>query len=90
MSKMVFLALQSNDETRPIVQAIEEDNPHANVVHMPAMVKIDAAQRLCVKRSTVEGHLGRRWDVQELHVNLISISGNVDETDDEFVIGWFN
>ncbi|KVS75518.1 monooxygenase [Burkholderia multivorans] len=90
MSKMVFLALQSNDETRPIVQAIEADNPHANVVHMPAMVKIDAAQRLSVKRATVEEHLGRKWDVQELHVNLISISGNVDETDDEFVIGWFN
>lgn len=90
MTSMVFLALQANDDTRPIIQAIEQDNPHAIVTRMPAMVKIDAAKRLCVQRATVEEHLGRPWDVQELHVNLISISGNIEETDDAFVLGWFN
>jgi phenol hydroxylase P2 protein len=48
------------------------------------MVKIDAPGRLVIRRSSVEERLGRPWDVQELHLNLISLSGNIDETDEEF------
>jgi phenol hydroxylase P2 protein len=35
----VFIAFQTNDETRPIVEAITHDNPHARVETMPAMVR---------------------------------------------------
>jgi len=80
----VFIALQANDDTRPIVEAIGSDNPHAAISDYPAMVKIDAPGRIVIKRSSVEERLGRAWDVQELHLNLISLSGNIDETDDEF------
>lgn len=88
MNANVFLALQANDETRPIVDAVERDNPNAKVSHMPALIRIDAPGRLVVNRETVEQNLGRAWDVQEIHLNLISISGNVDETEDHFAIGW--
>jgi phenol hydroxylase P2 protein len=80
----VFIALQANDDTRPIIEAIGSDNPHARVSDYPAMVKIDAPGRLVIRRSSVEERLGRAWDVQELHLNLISLSGNIDETDEEF------
>ena len=80
----VFIALQANDDTRPIIEAIGSDNPHARVNAYPAMVKIDAPGRLVIRRSSVEERLGRPWDVQELHLNLISLSGNIDETDEEF------
>jgi len=89
-TRPVFLALQANDETRSIISAITADNPHASVAHFPAMVKIDAPGHLVVRRASVEDHLGRDWDVQELHVNLISLSGNIDETDDEFRLQWRN
>lgn len=84
----VFLALQTNDETRTLIEAIRRDNPHAVVNEQPAMVKIDAPGRLVVKRATVEELTGMEWDLQSLHVNLISLSGNLDETEDELVLAW--
>ena len=84
----VFIALQANEDTRPIVEALTRDNPHAVVHHYPAMVKIDAPMRLVLKRATVEDIVGMDWDLQLFNLNLISLSGNVDETDDELVLEW--
>jgi phenol hydroxylase P2 protein len=84
----VFIAFQANDDTRPIVEAIGCDNPNANIVRYPAMVKIDAPGRLVVRRVSIEERVGREYDLRELHVNLISLSGNIDESDDEFVLHW--
>jgi len=84
----VFIALQTNDDTVPTIEAIEQDNPHATVNYMPAMVKIDAPGRLVVKRATVEELLGNEWDLQSINLNLISLSGHVEETDDELILHW--
>lgn len=84
----VFLALQTNDDTRPVIEAIERDNPQAKVNHLPAMVKIDAPGRLVVRRSTVEEITGGDWDLRSINLNLISLSGNVEETDDEMILHW--
>jgi hypothetical protein len=37
---------------------------------------------------TVEEKMGRDFDLQELHINLISLTGHVDETDDELTLSW--
>ncbi|NVK43566.1 MAG: MmoB/DmpM family protein [Oceanospirillaceae bacterium] len=87
MSK-VYLALQDNDLSRYIVEAIEEDNPSVTVNYQPAMIRIENEGRLVVRRETVEEKLGRDWDVQELHLNLITLGGNVDEDDDELSLSW--
>jgi len=84
----VFIALQLNDLTRSLVEAIVADNPHATVVDYPAMVKIEALGRLVIRRESVEALIGRDWDIQELHLSLISLSGSIDETDDEFCLHW--
>ena len=84
----VFIALQANNDTQPIVEAILADNPHAVANEYPAMVKIDAPGYLVVRRATVEEHLGRSFDLREVHINLISLSGEIDETDDEFTLQW--
>lgn len=84
----VFLALQTNEDTRPIIEAIERDNPLAVVNRFPAMVKIDAPGRLVVRRETVEEIMGMKWDLQSFHVNLVSLSGNIDETEDELILEW--
>jgi len=86
----VFIAFQANEESRPIVEAILEDNPHAVAKHEPAMVKIDAEKQLVLKRETVEEKIGRPFDLQEIHVNLITISGHIDEDDDRFILSWKN
>ena len=88
MADSVFIAFQTNDDTRPIIEAIGDDNPKAVINRMPAMVKIDCPGRLVVRRESIEERIGRPFDLRELQVNLISLSGNIDESDDEFVLHW--
>lgn len=84
----VFIALQANEETRPIIEAIEIDNPNAVVNRQPAMVKIDAPNRLVIRKETIEEQIGRPFDLQELHINLITLGGNVDEDDETLTLSW--
>ena len=84
----VFIALQTNEDTRPIIEAIEIDNTHAIVHPQPAMVKIDAEGTLVIRKSTIEEQIGRDFDLQELHINLISLTGNVIEDDDTLTLSW--
>lgn len=87
MSK-VYLALQDNDDSRYIVEAIIEDNPEATVINQPAMIRIESTGELVVRRSTVEEKIGRDWDMQELHLSLITLGGNVDEDEDRLHLSW--
>lgn len=84
----VFIALQTNEETRAVIEAIEIDNPDAVVLREPAMVKINAENRLEINRETIEEQIGREYDLQEMQINLISLSGNVEEDEDSFVLTW--
>lgn len=84
----VFLALQTNDDSRSLVEAILADNPHAVLDEQPAMVKINAEGKLVVKRESIEALIGRPYNLQEMQINLITLSGHVDETDDEFTLCW--
>ena len=84
----VFIAFQKNEESRSIVDAILADNPEAVVNEQPAMVKVDVPGRMVIRRSTIEDQIGRPFDLQELQVNLITLSGHIDESDDEFVLSW--
>lgn len=83
-----FIAFQKNDDSRCIVEAILDDNPNAMVDDQPSMVKIDVPNRLVIKRETVSEKMGREFDLQELQLHLITISGNLDETDEEFTLTW--
>jgi phenol hydroxylase P2 protein len=62
--------------------------PELVLTDYPAMVKIEALGRLVIRRASVEERIGRDWDLQELHLSLISLSGSIDETDDEFCLHW--
>ncbi len=84
----VFIALQANYDTLPIIEAIAHDNPHATVVEYPAMVRIDAPGRLVVSRQSIEERIGREFDLREVQLNIISLGGTVDETEDEFTLFW--
>lgn len=86
----VFIAFQANEETRPIVEAILQDNPDAQAESQPAMVRITAEDELTIRRETIEDLIGRAFDLQELHINLVTLSGHVDEDDDQLVLSWKN
>ena len=88
MSSKVYLALQDNDTSRYIVEAIEQDNPEVVVIHQPAMIRMECEGQLVVKKATVEEKMGQSWDVQVLHLNLVTIGGNVDEDDEQLTLSW--
>jgi phenol/toluene 2-monooxygenase (NADH) P2/A2 len=84
----VFIAFATNDETRSIVEAILADNPQATLDEQPAMVRVISPDRLTIRRETVEERMGRTFDLQELHLHLITLTGNIDESDEEFTLAW--
>ena len=84
----VFIAFQDNEESRPVIEAILADNPEATAVHSPGLVKIDAPGRLVIRRATIEEIVGRSFDLQQIQVNLVTLSGHVDEDDDELSLSW--
>jgi len=85
----VFIAFQANQESRYIVEAIVEDNPGAIVDEQPAMVKVDVPQKMVIKRETIAEKMGRDdFELQEMHMHLITLSGHVDEDDEQFVLEW--
>lgn len=88
MMSKVFLALQDVDESRPIIEAIEKDNPEAEVDYQPAMVRITAEGKLVVNRETVSDLIGSDWDPQDIQLVMISFGGHLDEDDDHFKIYW--
>lgn len=87
MSK-VYLALQDNDTSRYIIEAIEEDNPEASVKYMPAMIRVENEGSLVVRAETVSEKLGQDWDIQSLQLNMITLGGNVEEDDETFTLKW--
>ena len=84
----VFLALQDVDEARPVIAAIQQDNPQVEVDQQPAMVRLTAPGRLAVNKSTVEEITGTEWDPQDIQLILVSFGGHVDEDDDHFTVYW--
>lgn len=84
----VFIAFQKNEDSRAIIDAILADNPTAIVSDQPAMVKIDVPHRMVIRKSSIEAEMGREFDLQEMQIHLITLSGNIDETDDEFTLAW--
>lgn len=84
----VFIAFQDNEESRVVVDAILADNEQAEAVYSPGLVKIDAPSRLLIRRERIEELTGRPYDLQQIQINLVTLSGNVDESDDEFSLSW--
>jgi phenol hydroxylase P2 protein len=87
--RQVGVDLQDSEESRALVEAIEQDNPDAVLRRMPGLVKIQAPGQLVIKRETVEQRMGREWETHEFQVSIVSYSGNIAEwDDDEIVIKW--
>ncbi|MDI1246026.1 MAG: MmoB/DmpM family protein [Rhodoferax sp.] len=86
----VFIAFQDNEDSRPIIEAILADNAAAQATYPTGLVKIDAPDRLVIRRETIEELVGRSFDLQQIHVNLVTLSGRIDEDDDQLSLSWSN
>ncbi len=88
MSRNVSITLQNSQDGFAIAEAILADNPQAIRHDFPAMTKIDCPGRIEIRAESVSERIGRDWDPQEIHLNVISLSGSIDEDDDVFAIFW--
>jgi len=89
MSKnKVFIILQDTEDARPFVDAFESENPEANIEYLPGIIRIEAYGKLGITQEVVSEKAGRDVDMQELHLVLVSLSGNVDEDDGYFSVAW--
>lgn len=84
----VFIAFQANEESRPVIDAIVADNPLAVLSHPTGLVKVNVPDRLTIRRETIEALIGRAYDLQQIHVNLVTLSGHIDEDDDQLTLSW--
>ena len=88
-ARLVGVDLQDSEDTRALVDAIEDDNPEANLIRMPGIVKIQTPGQLVINRETVEERMGREWETHEFQVAIVSYSGNIAEwDDDQIIIKW--
>lgn len=84
----VFIAFQDNEDSRPIIEAILADNAAAQASYPTGLVKINAPDRLVIRRASIESLTGRAFDLQQIQVNLVTLSGRIDEDDDQFSLSW--
>lgn len=82
----VFMIFQDTADARPFIDAFEQENPDASLDYQPGLVRIDAMGELAITQEVVSEIAGRDVDLQELHLTLISLSGNIDEDDEYFKI----
>ena len=80
----VFMIFQDTADARPFIEALTQENPAATVIHQPGLVRFEAMGELGMTREVVAELAGRDVDLQELHLTLISLSGNIAEDDDYF------
>ncbi|MEB4590190.1 MmoB/DmpM family protein [Candidatus Thiothrix sp. Deng01] len=82
----VFVIFQNTAEAQPFISAFEQENPQATLDYQPGMVRIEGLGELGITRDVVAEQAGRDVDLQEMHLTLVSLSGNIDEDDDYFRI----
>jgi phenol hydroxylase P2 protein len=87
---IALLILQDTDDGRAIVRAIQKDNPGVKVTNKPAMIQVEREKEIVINAETVQDELGRDWDVEEMQLELVSIGGQIYETDDEIKVYWDN
>ncbi len=87
--RQVGVDLQDSEDTHGLVDAIEADNPGAEVVHMPGLIRVTMPGELVIRRDSVAGQLGRDWETHEFQLNIVSYFGTIaDWDDDKIVIKW--
>lgn len=80
--------LQDTETNRPVIEGIIEDNPNAEVMNMPGLVRIRTEGALRVSKETVEKHVGGEWDPEDIQLAIVSMAGNLDIEEDYIEIAW--
>jgi toluene monooxygenase system protein D len=85
--RLVGPVLRMSDLIPGIIAAIEDDNPDSDieVTDRGAYVRIAGPPPLIVRRSSIETHLGRPFQMRELEGLLSAFAGRIDNGTDEII-----
>jgi len=88
-NNLVGPVLRMSDDIDGIISAIREDNPdkEIEVTDQGAYVRIQAENRLELKKATVEKSLYRDYEMRELETILSAFAGRLETTTESFV--WY-
>ena len=81
--------LRSGEVALAAIDAIHEDNPDKEIVvnDHGGYIRVEAQGGLVLRKETMEKCLGRPFSIQEIEVDLISFSGQIELTDDH--VRWY-
>ena len=85
--RMVGPVLRMSDDIGPVLAAIEDDNPDADidVVDQGAYVRIQTTGRLRLTRESAQRRLGQRFELRQLEASMSAFSGRIHTSTDEIV-----
>jgi toluene monooxygenase system protein D len=87
--RMAGPVLRSSELALAAADAIRADNPNKDVIveDHGGYIRIEAEGGLTLRKETMSEFLGRSFSIQEIEVDLISFSGQIELTDD--CIRWY-
>lgn len=67
-----------------VAEAVREDNPgrEVHIEEHTSYVRIHMPNECIIRRDTVERMLGRRFEMQEIELNMSAFSGQIETGDD--------
>jgi toluene monooxygenase system protein D len=84
MKNPVGPVLRMGDEVEPIIAAIEDDNPDADieVIDRGAYVRVQAEDQITVTQDTLRRYLGADYEIRSFGAIMSAFSGKVVTTSD--------
>jgi len=82
----VGIEIMAGEECDAIVAASLESNPATEVSVAPSIIRLDAPNRLVIRRSAVEAFLGREWDTRDLNQVVSAYHGYFTQWDEDVVV----
>jgi toluene monooxygenase system protein D len=85
MENPVGPVLRMCDEVEPVIDAIREDNPDAEieVIDRGAYVRVQADNYLKVTEATLQRHLGPAFKIHSLEQMLTAFAGRIQTASDQ-------
>lgn len=83
---LVGIEIMAGEECEAIIEAALESNPATQVERNPGIARLDAPDRLVIRRAAVEEYLGRDWDTRDLNQVVSAYHGYFTQWDQDYVV----
>ncbi len=81
---LVGPVMRRGELAEAVAEAVREDNPgrEVHIEEHTSYIRIHTPHECIIRRDTVERMLGRRFEMQEIELNMSAFSGQIETGDD--------